>query len=224
MLLNATLACLNLVIPGVILHRVQRHSLGFSIWASVVLGLALLSASRIIFTPLGASAAALLIVLAVCISTAVATVSKGEKSFRASPALLHVTLAFSVMAAVAFNAKSWLAFEFHYVPTDSMAPTIQPHDVLLSDTSERARATLTKGDVLVFAPQNGQKSSLWVKRLADQNPKGLYVLGDNTLHSYDSRRFGRLDPDQVQAVARWVIGHWDGDTFKLQFRSLQALR
>lgn len=82
----------------------------------------------------------------------------------------------------------------------SMQPAIQPGRILLvcrvfyglrlpgAETYAVQWRTPRPGDVVVFRTPAGE---IAVKRLAESLPGGMFfALGDNTLHSYDSRNYG----------------------------------
>ena len=54
--------------------------------------------------------------------------------------------------------------------------------------------TPREGDVVVFYTPLGE---IAVKRLGEAFPDYFYALGDNSLHSYDSRNYGPVPYDNV---------------------------
>lgn len=114
-----------------------------------------------------------------------------------------------------------LAYEAYVIPTGSMAPAIQPGDRILVD--KLAYKQLKRGDIVVFRSP-GHPDRVWIKRLralpgesldvdGDQVvvPEGqVFVLGDNTANSHDSRHFGPIPMSSVIGVAQYLFWGADG--------------
>lgn len=78
----------------------------------------------------------------------------------------------------------------------SMLPTFRHGQVVVFGKS---RGTLKPGDVVMVCINNREI----VKRIVRTKDRRMYVLGDNPLHSTDSRSFGWVDAKQVSGVLRW---------------------
>lgn len=78
-----------------------------------------------------------------------------------------------------------------------MVPTLVADQiVLVSGRPTRLR----EGDVVVAV----RKGLEMVKRISALDPaKGVYVLGDNTSESTDSRTFGWCDPSEITGRVLW---------------------
>jgi phage repressor protein C with HTH and peptisase S24 domain len=76
------------------------------------------------------------------------------------------------------------------VAGDSMLPTYTPGDTLLGWRWFRPR----RGDVVIV-----QRDRPLVKRVTHVNVEGVFIEGDNPRRSTDSRTFGRVRRDQVEA-------------------------
>ena len=85
-----------------------------------------------------------------------------------------------------------LPFKLYRVSGESMLPTYQPDDLLLG-----CRWGLPhEGDVVV-----ARLDKPLIKRLhCVQSDGRLWLLGDNAVSSTDSRQFGAVSADAVQAV------------------------
>ena len=106
------------------------------------------------------------------------------------------------------------------IPASSMAPAVLKGDYVLADKTAYSfmRMAPKKGDVIIFVyPDN--RSLLFMKRIAalpgsqitlpdgkkEMVPHGkVYVLGDNTGHSVDSRQFGFVPLADVIGKVRQV--------------------
>ena len=80
-----------------------------------------------------------------------------------------------------------------------MQPTLNPGDFLLLRRSTK----LKPGQIVLIEDDNFR---LVIKRLDHQTATGWWVLGDNPNQSTDSREFGEIKPEQIQAVA--VARYW----------------
>ena len=80
------------------------------------------------------------------------------------------------------------------VAGDSMRPTLEPGQLLLGWRWGRAKV----GDIVVA----GYGRPL-VKRLAALAESGVWLAGDNPTASTDSRHFGHLSPELIEAVIVW---------------------
>ncbi|MDF2461081.1 MAG: nickel-type superoxide dismutase maturation protease [Candidatus Saccharibacteria bacterium] len=76
------------------------------------------------------------------------------------------------------------------VSGDSMLPTYQPGDTLLGLRWFKPK----KGDVVI-----ANRDRPLIKRVSHVNVEGIFVEGDNPRRSTDSRTFGLLRRDQIEA-------------------------
>lgn len=74
----------------------------------------------------------------------------------------------------------------------SMYPTLDSFEVILV---KKKKYDLEVGKVYIF--QMEEEAFPFIKRLAEISDEGLYFLGDNPDHSYDSRNFGYVSPSTV---------------------------
>jgi len=78
----------------------------------------------------------------------------------------------------------------------SMFPALSPNRLILASGFFRR---INKGDVVVFEHQGLDK----IKRVTALRGSQLYVLGDNTTASSDSRIFGWIEATDVKAKVIW---------------------
>ncbi len=82
---------------------------------------------------------------------------------------------------------------------DSMSPTLNSGDLLLVNIWSRRGSF--QADQLVLIQRinraNGERDFIQVKRLTRIEPAGMWVEGDNSNQSTDSRTWGFLQSDEV---------------------------
>lgn len=124
----------------------------------------------------------------------------------------------AALAANIYFAPAWWGLKAYLVPTDSMAPTLIPGDIVLVNLSAYANAAPRAGEIVVFGDPtvaNGLTLIKLVVRVdshcADQTicPQSegavVHVQGDNATHSYDSRHFGPIPVSSLQGRAVVVL-------------------
>jgi len=79
---------------------------------------------------------------------------------------------------------------------DSMSPTFRSGSIVVA-IKKKPRS----GDI-VLALVNGREITKRVSKISD---KGVYLLGDNTAHSTDSRDFGYVSTTAIAGVVVWQI-------------------
>jgi signal peptidase I len=113
----------------------------------------------------------------------------------------------AILAAfvIALGMKLFL-FDFIIAEGNSMLPAIKPGTLLLINRAAFGlrlpgaeqyliRWTLPQpGNIVIFTNSRGETA---LKRCAASGAGGVYVLGDNTLESYDSRSYGYIAPDRI---------------------------
>lgn len=116
---------------------------------------------------------------------------------------------FIALVVILHTQKSRLfGFDLYHVPSQSMAPTLLPGDIILVDTWQTPSA-LEPNQIVVF--KRAQRSIVLVKRLNElrSTEAGLemFMLGDNRSYSTDSRRFGWVSTEHVIGVNTGVIAN-----------------
>ena len=120
------------------------------------------------------------------------TTTRGSRLSRAA-LLLGALAAFGV-------AGCYLSrFTRYEVAGESMLPTLSPGDWLVADRKCRPRP----GDI-VLARDPRELSRTVAKRLVRYEPDGsTWLEGDNSSASTDSRHFGPVAVEAIEAVVRW---------------------
>lgn len=144
-----------------------------------------------------------------------------------SAELIRIARATLVALLLALFVRAFL-LEVVSIPTDSMAPTLEPGDQVLVNrfiyTGYRfgvlPRRPVRKGDVVVFRPPFDPQQS-YVKRCVGLGgdwfdggvlPAGaLWLEGDSRARSLDSRRFGAVPESALRGRAMAVLwSRWAG--------------
>ena len=82
----------------------------------------------------------------------------------------------------------------------SMLPTLEPQVSVFVDTRKEPKV----GDIVVFIHPS-QSDMILIKRLSKISDQGLWLIGDNPMHSTDSRDFGWIATDLLIGV---VCSFW----------------
>lgn len=81
---------------------------------------------------------------------------------------------------------------------ESMCPTLQNGDTLICNTKNTNPKI---GDIVVIKPSfKAVPDKFIIKRVIDIKDNQIFIQGDNTNNSYDSRNFGWINIDQVFGV------------------------
>jgi signal peptidase I len=127
-------------------------------------------------------------------------------------------LGWVLVSGAAFRYVTENLAEAFIIPTGSMEPTILSGDRVLADKTAYQRMAPQKGDVVILVYPD-DRSKRYVKRIAAlpgetvagsdgtsrQVPHGfVYVLGDNSGKSFDSRQFGFVPIVDLIAKVRQV--------------------
>ncbi|CAN5630317.1 hypothetical protein BH23PAT2_BH23PAT2_03940 [soil metagenome] len=79
---------------------------------------------------------------------------------------------------------------------DSMKPFLQPSQIVIGRMFVRRPSV---GKVVFFRHDGIEK----IKRITDVRDGSVYVLGDNNTYSTDSRDFGWIDCECIEALLIW---------------------
>lgn len=80
----------------------------------------------------------------------------------------------------------------------SMMPSLCPGMVVFGVRPRKVRP----GDIVIVRHENLDK----IKRVHEVRPGEVFLTGDNSLHTTDSRDFGWLEMNVVMAKVVWVFG------------------
>jgi signal peptidase I len=139
-------------------------------------------------------------------------------------------LAFGLFGSV-FASGTVLAYTqthimgFYRIVTGSMTPSVMPGDFVIFDKTMYRHEGPKKGDIIVFTYPD-DRSKLYVKRIAGLPgdtvttdsavaivPHGfVYVLGDNKLHSDDSRHYGPIALNEILGKGRQIYFSFSPDS------------
>ncbi|WP_431482968.1 S26 family signal peptidase [Pseudomonas solani] len=202
---------LSLCIPGVLYLFRGRLYLAMLVPAISILTLALMTATRAITTATGIIVCLSAMALAHIISWIHGANLSKHKDL-SLPAWLLGWAALGILNALAplafhpYRAQA-LGMELYYIPSNSMAPTMLPGDVVIADKWQEP-ARLKKGDIVIFDHPEMHGINV-IKRIAEITPDNVYVLGDNKENSLDSRTLGSIPLSAIQAKATTVISGTD---------------
>jgi len=217
-------ACLNLALPG----------MGYSILGKLVYAVMAQTALFIIISIFcltewiyNQNGIITLIALVCCIhiSTGIHAFIIDEtdtnKKFTSAVFFILITL---VILIYKTNRNDFFGLEVFYVPSMSMYPTIKPGQFILANSNAYIHRFPNTGDIIVFT----QNKNTLIKRVAsipekqDTDSNGIYVLGDYSVASIDSRQFGLIEHQQVLAQARLTLLTFDPSyNIQLEFTPLK---
>ena len=124
----------------------------------------------------------------------------------------HIIVAFSycfifwLCAYLTYQNKALLlGIDFFHIQSESMMPVLLPGDIVLADTKAYRTTHPIQGDI-VFFQKNDESNKVYVKRVSKFDDKeGVYLLGDNTQYSTDSRTFGFIPVTNIIAHASSIV-------------------
>lgn len=202
---------LSLCIPGALYLYRGRLYLAMLAPAIGLLTLVLLTATRAITTTTGIIVCLSAMALAHVISWVHAASLPKHKGLSLPTWLLGWTALgiLNALAPLAFHPyrAQALGMELYYIPSNSMAPTMLPGDVVIADKWQDP-ARLNEGDIVIFDHPEMHGINV-IKRIAELTPDHVYVLGDNKENSLDSRTLGSIPLSAIQAKATTVISGAD---------------
>lgn len=121
------------------------------------------------------------------------------------PGMLGLCLAVSSFSQPLFG------YALFFIPSESMQPALQPADLILVNTRRADGYALAPGQIVVFQIP-GRSPIVYVKRIAAKPahlaataPDRYFMLGDNSLHSADSRVFGLVDQRAILGEVKLVL-------------------
>lgn len=140
--------------------------------------------------------------------------------------ILFPILFVNLAAVIYYHRQDWLGIGLYHVPTQSMAPSIQPGDLVIVDTWAYRQAPVETGDIVLFA-KPGDESRLLIKRVeeisAEAEAQGrirLFLTGDNADSSSDSRHFGWVDVNSLRGRVRQILLSYSNQGFYFSRRGV----
>jgi signal peptidase I len=205
MLLSLSRALLSLIFPGSGLALMGRPKTALLYLAVLVALVAVVTYSRLIIQPLGwyLIASGLISIMLLSASACLYLKPGTQNRVNRAATAAAIILLEAILAISSFTYKeTLLGIQIYSIPTTSMTPTLYPGDFILVDTRAYQARPPDKGDVVVF--QAPHKFAM-VKRVSQWPSTGevveddkLYVLGDNTRSSMDSRYTGGVQLDDLK--------------------------
>ncbi|WP_196159045.1 S26 family signal peptidase [Reinekea sp. G2M2-21] len=110
---------------------------------------------------------------------------------------LFLIFSFAVAGGIYSFRQALLKVDLFIVPSDSMAPTLIPGDLIVVHLNSRLPDTQ---EIWVFVTPAGNA----VKRVQRVDMHGIWVEGDNRRQSWDSRYFGYLSTTQFIGQASFI--------------------
>jgi signal peptidase I len=202
----------GLFIPGISLV-VSRHA-WFSLAVPIVgfFWVAGLSISRVVLLKIGFHTmlgGLLLIHIAAFLVSGYYLKKDGFRHTKTKNVILFpatIVIFFLIVISSHIHKAEWFGFAFYQIPTSSMEPTLNIGDVILVDTWAYSEKLPAERDIIVF--KRTERSSVLVKRIKKirRTTTGheMYVLGDNTNNSYDSRQFGWVTTQHLIGKSQFV--------------------
>lgn len=211
-LFSIAYSLIALLIPGASLLLAGRYKLGLSIPFIGLFWVAALSWSRVVIEPSG-FIVFLLGLLALHLVSYIAGIiltirnSGAIACLRAwGTLLLLCSLNLAVTLSSHLYKDQWFGFAFYHIPSESMSPTLQTSDVVLIDTWAYKTQPPLADDIIIV--KRTATSMVLAKRLqktrSHNEERELFIVGDNTNSSIDSRRFGWVSDDYLIGKVRFV--------------------
>lgn len=147
----------------------------------------------------------------------VETVDSSLKT-RPSISILKVTIWFLTIWGIAIighiNKSELFGFNLYHIPSKSMQPTLQIGDIVLIDTWFSS-SNISNETIIVF--KRHERGIILIKRIQQirtdgNNDTQVFVVGDNTNYSVDSRRWGWIDSRNIIGIAKSSLFSIRGNT------------
>ena len=204
---------LNLVIPGWGYAYTGAFIQGLYWQAILYICVALTSWTRLILHPIGlVLLASTILGVHIYVATRSYILFKNRKVNRPlnfKIALLIPTIPILTATLIFLNKSSLLGFDIHKINSSSMEPTLLPGDYIVSDSWIYKKRPPTINDIVLFQ-LNEKNTNIFVKRIGPAplhlNPKlnDIYLLGDNSKNSIDSRYFGLININSIRGKVIYI--------------------
>jgi signal peptidase I len=206
----------NLILPGLGLSILGRLHWALVTQACLLLTVAILCWSRLVFSPTALTVSLIIIGLVYLISSGLCFyVSHSNQRKSWCHSLLFIGLSVGLLALGFGYKPQLLGVHVYFIPSPSMVPTLEPGQFILIDTWAYDDALPSIGDVVVF---RHQESAQWLVKRISRWPDGeiqhndqWYMLGDNKNQSRDSRYFGGITTDQIVGQVKLILAGIDKD-------------
>lgn len=236
------LLVMSIILPGIAHYWLSFTKRAWFYPLTLLLGIALIGWSKLIFTAYGEFILLFWCLLVYCYALAeilwltTRHPSRGKVKAWWKTGLFVCISVPTILVAIIFKNLIF-GFQFYQIPSGSMLPTLRPGDVVLADTFGVTEDSLQPGNIVVFK-RRSDANTYYIKRIiatpgqtveiedgklkideviieeaikpANLSKKtigesGLFVMGDNANHSYDSRYWGEVAQDDVVAIYRKTI-------------------
>ncbi len=126
--------------------------------------------------------------------------------------IIFVILCSFLTISLYYKKAELLGFDLYYIPSDSMQPTLNPGDFILTNTWFTP-GDIKKNDLVTFKLDGREVTYIKRVRVLPEgkiNGKTLlenqyFVIGDNLNHSQDSRFFGAIHYNNIQGIYAYTI-------------------
>jgi signal peptidase I len=116
--------------------------------------------------------------------------------------------------------ESVLGINLYYVPSESMAPTLLPGDIVVVDSWKYSEKPPSIDEVAVFYAKYG--GITYIKRVKNVTKHGFDAEGDNGFRSVSPLQLRQLPFDSLRGKATFILVHYDKRklVFSRSFKSL----
>lgn len=216
---------LNLLLPGAGLAYLGSIKGALAFQALLYLLLAFLTLTRLTLHPTG-----WIVLVSVLVLLSLGSAIYGltmPPSFLKIRVRLFRLLVFSLLSILSLglslaNKQSLLGIQVYFVPSLSMAPTLNPGDFILVDTWAYSIRPPAIGDIVVFQQADDfavvKRSANWPGTNSGIQGNQLYVLGDNPRLSMDSRKIGGVDLSKINGRVRLKLVTWQPESQHWQWQ------
>ena len=134
-----------------------------------------------------------------------------------------LAIAFSLLVNISIYyiwsyRESLLGFNLFYIPSESMAPTLQPGDIVLVDSWAYRIKAPTVGDIAVF--RMAPSKVVLVKRITGANESHFNAAGDNRRKSIAPDYLRQIEQSQLRGRVTAVLFNIKNDQHLRGLRSI----
>lgn len=213
MLLKIINSIICIFVPGSSFLLTKRRLAAFAIPVIGITWVCIISWTRWVITPTGFAVMLLGLVFLHVVSYLIGLYCfKTNKEDTSSKTQFYGLFVLLIMLNIAITVSShikkaeWYGFAFYHIPSSSMAPTLLPGDVVFVDTWQYENNKIKIRDIIVS--KKSATSLVMAKRVTNiQNINGkdeIFLEGDNSQKSTDSRSFGWIDQKYTIGKIKFV--------------------